>query len=152
MGIFIFFKQSGNSSLYKKLKATQKDDIIAEMKEDANLSGLADAFKMGLYSCANDTRDVVGGVYYMIDNEPVALKHMRDIAWIKRVKEEAAKYPKSRMHVVEYYRSVRKGNFKAADKCKLRISKNYNFEPIYWSIDSVYWNEDGTASRLELDC
>jgi len=25
-------------------------------------------------------------------------------------------------------------------------------DPIYWSIDSVSWNEDGTASHAHIDC
>ncbi len=29
---------------------------------------------------------------------------------------------------------------------------NENEDSITWIIDSVYWNEDSTASRVELDC
>ena len=25
-------------------------------------------------------------------------------------------------------------------------------DPIYWKIDTVAWNEDGTASQVNLDC
>jgi len=25
-------------------------------------------------------------------------------------------------------------------------------DPVYWDIDSICWSEDGTASRVELDC
>lgn len=129
---YVFLKKSGNSLFIESFEGQNKSHIVELMGNYNNkrLSSLAHAFNNGNYSYIRDDQDDEAGVYYIITDESKALKQISDIDWISKVKLEANKYPKNKMHVIEYYRSVREGKQKTANKCKHRILSNYNFNPV----------------------
>ena len=129
MKIYVFEKVSGNSSFVETFEATKKSHIVELMKIEPKFFNLADAYNNGEYSYVRDTQNNTAGVQYIIESEEKALQQIADIEWIKKVKLEAAKYPKNKMHVIEYYRSVRGGKTKTANKCKHKILVNYEFKP-----------------------
>lgn len=43
-------------------------------------------------------------------------------------------------------------DFDVIDENIIEYDLAEGYEPILWSIDQVAWNEDGTASCVDLDC
>jgi hypothetical protein len=134
MKVYVFEKVSGTSHFLEKFEATKKSHIIELMKfkdgKPTKFYNLAEAYSNGEYSYIRDAQNDFPGVEYIMEDAEKAEKQIADIEWIKKVRIEANKYPKNKMHVIEYYRSIREGKTKIANKCKYRILNNYNFEPV----------------------
>lgn len=144
MEIYVFFKRNSGNSVRPREKfvahfSGTKEEIVLSMKAN-QLHNLAEAFSDGKYSVEDDTQDGgLGGVHYIVDNKAKAEQLIKDIDWIGRVREFAnnsfASNSIAVMHVIEYYRSLRKGNTSESEhhaRCLKKKNPAFGLIEIKW--------------------